>query len=250
MMWPPPPPALRAEGRGKRYYGEGRRGAGMGGAGKARMVGCGAEGIAEARRIVAGGGLIAFPTDTVYAIGCDPFDGRAVGLVYEAKGRPPSKPLPVLGASAAGLSSIAALEGRAARLAARFWPGPLTIVARASPPPPPPGRPLAPQLASGGGGIAVRVPAGRCVSGLLAACGPLVGTSANLSGRPPCRTAAECAEQLGDRVPLVVDGGKEAAAAGAGGGGVSTVVEVGGGDGGLRIVREGLVGRGDLERIL
>ena len=249
MMWPLPPAArARGECRGKRYYGEGRRGAGMGGAGRARTVGCGAEGIAEARRIVSGGGLIAFPTDTVYGIGCDPFDGRAVGLVYEAKGRPASKPLPVLGASAAGLSRIAALEGRAARLAARFWPGPLTIVARAAAStPPPPGRPPAPQLVSGSGGIAVRVPAGRCVSGLLAACGPLVGTSANLSGRQPCRTAAECAEQLGDRVSLVVDGGEVEAAAGAAEAGVSTVVEVGG-DGGLRIVREGLVGRGDLER--
>lgn len=218
----------------------------MGGA-NARVVGCGAEGVAEARRAVAGGGLVAFPTDTVYGIGCDPFDERAVCLVYEAKGRPASKPLPVLGASAAGLSSIAALEGRAARLAAKFWPGPLTIVAPAAATASPPGRAPAPQLVSGSGGIAVRVPAGRCVSGLLAACGPLVGTSANLSGRPPCRTAAECIEQLGDRISLVVDGGGAPAAGGGGGGGVSTVVEVDS-TGGLRIVRGGLVGGGDLER--
>ena len=216
----------------------GRRG--MGG-GAARTVACGAAGIAEARGRVAAGGLIAFPTDTVYAIGCDPFSERAVGMVYAAKGRPASKPLPVLGASAPDLSALAALEGRAARLAARFWPGPLTIVARAADGHAAAGRRLAPQLVSAAGGVAVRVPAGRCVLDLLSACGPLVGTSANLSGRPPCRTAAECAEQLGDRVHVVVDGGPSP-----GGGGVSTVVDAGGGR--MRIVREGLVSGGDLER--
>ena len=221
-----------------------RPGGGMGGAGEARTVGCDAAGIGEARRIVAAGGLIAFPTDTVYGIGCDPFSERAVGLVYAAKGRQASKPLPVLGASLSALSQLAVLEGRAARLAARFWPGPLTIVAAAAASPP---RPLAPQLVSGSGRVAVRVPAGRCVLSLLAGCGPLVGTSANLSGRPPCRTAAECAGRLAGRVHLVVDGGPAGGA-----GGVSTVVEAGGGGGGgaLRIVREGLVSGGDLERTL
>lgn len=220
-------------------------GDGMGGAGPVRTVGCGGDGIGEASRHVAAGGLIAFPTDTVYGIGCDPFDERAVGLVYAAKGRPASKPLPVLGASASSLSALAPLGGRAARLADRFWPGPLTIVARAAARPPP-GRRLAPQLVSGDGKVAVRVPAGRCVLGLLSACGPLVGTSANLSGRPPCRTAAECAEQLGGSVHLVVDGGPSADADGGGGGGVSTVVDADGGR--VRIIREGLVSGGDLER--
>lgn len=217
---------------------------GMGGAGPVRTVACGGGGIGEASRHVAAGGLIAFPTDTVYGIGCDPFDERAVGLVYAAKGRPASKPLPVLGASASSLSGLASIGGRAARLADRFWPGPLTIVARAAARPPP-GRRLAPQLVSGDGKVAVRVPAGRCVLGLLSACGPLVGTSANLSGRPPCRTAAECAEQLGGSVPLVVDGGPAADADG-GRGGVSTVVDADGGR--VRIIREGLVSGGDLER--
>ena len=214
----------------------------MGGEGVARTVGCGVEGIGEARRRVAAGGLVAFPTDTVYGMGCDPFNERAVGLVYEAKGRPSSKPLPVLAASPSDLAALADIEGRAARLAARFWPGPLTIVARAAASPP---RRLAPRLVSGSGRVAVRVPAGRCILGLLAACGPLVGTSANLSGRPPCRTAAECAGRLGGRVDLVVDGGP---AGGGGCGGASTVVEADGGR--LRILREGLVARGDLERTL
>lgn len=219
-----------------------RRGArgGMGG-GAVRTVGCDEAGMREAQRQVAAGGLVAFPTDTVYGIGCDPFNENAVGLVYAAKGRPASKPLPVLGASTSALSGLACLGGRAAGLAARFWPGPLTIVAEATGPPASGnGRRLAPQLVSGGGRVAVRVPAGRCVQSLLSACGPLVGTSANLSGRTPCRTAAECAERLGGRVPLVVDGGPSP------GGAASTVAEADGDR--VRIIREGPVPGGELER--
>lgn len=220
----------------------GARGGMGGGAGAVRTVGCDEAGMREAQRQVAAGGLVAFPTDTVYGIGCDPFNEGAVGLVYAAKGRPASKPLPVLGASASALSSLACLGGRAARLAARFWPGPLTIVAEAAGPPPAGrgARRLAPQLVSGSGRVAVRVPAGRCVQSLLSACGPLVGTSANLSGRTPCRTAAECAERLGGRVPLVVDGGPSP------GGAASTVAEADGGS--VRIIREGPVSGGELER--
>lgn len=221
-----------------------RRGArvGMGGgAGAVRTVECDGAGIREAQRQVAAGGLVAFPTDTVYGIGCDPFNEDAVGLVYAAKGRPASKPLPVLGASASDLSSLACLGGRAAGLAARFWPGPLTMVAAAARPPASGnGRRLAPQLVSDGGRVAVRVPAGRCVQSLLSACGPLVGTSANLSGRTPCRTAAECAERLAGRVPLVVDGGPSP------GGAASTVAEADGDR--VRIIREGPVPGGELER--
>ena len=217
---------------------------------RTRVVGCDAGGVGEACRRIGAGGAVAFPTDTVYGLGCDPFSERAVDAVYAAKGRPPSKPLPVLGASAGDLGRLADLEGRAARLAARFWPGPLTIVARAAEAGRG-GRSLARRLVSGDGMVAVRVPGSACALGLLGRCGPLAGTSANLSGLPPCATAAACLEQLGGRIPLIVDGGPTAAAAGTGtaaGAVASTIVKVDAA-GRLRVVRAGPVSEGDLERI-
>lgn len=222
-----------------------------GGACRTRVVGCDAEGVGEACRRIAAGEAVAFPTDTVYGLGCDPFSERAVDAVYAAKGRPPSKPLPVLGASAGDLGRLAGLEGRAARLAARFWPGPLTILARAAETGRG-GRPLARRLVSGDGMVAVRVPDSACAFGLLGRCGPLAGTSANLSGLPPCATAAACLGQLGGRIPLIVDGGPTASAAAGTAAGTaavaSTIVRVDAG-GRLRVVRAGPVSEDDLERI-
>lgn len=214
---------------------------------RTRVVGCDASGIGEACRCIGAGEAVAFPTDTVYGLGCDPFSEKAVKAVYAAKDRPASRPLPVLGASAGDLRRLAELEGRAARLAARFWPGPLTIISRVAAPDRG-GRALARRLVSDEGTVAVRVPDSGCALGLLGRCGPLVGTSANLSGRPPCGTAAACLEQLGGRIPLIVDGGP------AGGGVPSTIVDAGGAAGGapagrVRIARTGPVSEDDLERI-
>ena len=208
---------------------------------RTRVVGCDAGGIGEACRRIGAGEAVAFPTDTVYGLGCDPFSEGAVESVYAAKGRPASKPLPVLGATAGSLGRLAELDGRAARLAARFWPGPLTIVARAAHTDRG-GRALARRLVSGDGTVAVRVPGSGCALGLLGRCGPLAGTSANLSGRPPCGTAAACLEQLGGRIPLIVDGGPVAAGA------PSTIVEAAAG-GCVRIVRAGPVSEADIRRI-
>ena len=217
-----------------------------GGTCRTRVVGCDAGGVGEACRCIGNGGAVAFPTDTVYGLGCDPFSDRAVEAVYAAKGRPASKPLPVLGASAGDLGRLANLEGRAARLAARFWPGPLTLLAKAAAPERG-GRSLARPLVSRGKRVAVRVPDSACALALLARCGPLVGTSANLSGRPPCGTAAACLEQLGGRIPLIVDGGPAASASTASAA-ASTIVEAAG-DGRLRVVRAGPVSEEELERI-
>lgn len=133
--------------------------------------------------IVRAGGVVVFPTDTVYGIGCDPCNDGAVERVFKIKGREGSKPLPVLAGSVDGAQAIVDLGDAGRLLADRFWPGALTIVA--------PVRDttrswISSRVTAGGDSLAVRVPANRCTLQLLAQCGYLVGTSANLSGgRPP-----------------------------------------------------------------
>ena len=161
----------------------------------AETVPCSEAGIEKARGAVAGGGAIVFPTDTVYGLGCDPYNPAAVEKVYSIKNRPRSKGLPVLGLRAR-IEEIAAVDGAAARLAERFWPGPVTLVV-----------PLRdPRLACtlGSRTVAVREPSGRCAQAVLVACGLLVGTSANASGMPAPGSASECALEGHD---LLIDGG-------------------------------------------
>ena len=206
---------------------------------------CDADGVGAAADAVRRGGVVAFPTDTVYGLGCDPLDASAVARVYGIKGRPSSKPLPVLGGSRDDLTRIADLGGRRGALASRFWPGPLTVLA------PSKGDLLAPALAPGGV-VAVRVPAGRCVGRLLEKCGLLAGTSANPSGGRPSTDPGECFEAVGELVDVFVDGG---AIEGPGPGAASaesTVVEVDAREGrlGLRVAREGRIGRDDIAAAL
>ena len=160
-------------------------------------------GIARAAKLLREGGLVAFPTETVYGLGADASDGKAVAAIFAAKGRPRFNPLIV------HLPDLAAAEreGRfspiALRLAARFWPGPLTLVvprrAEAS----------ASLLVSAGlDTIALRVPAHRTAQALLKAVGrPLAAPSANPSGAVSATTALHVAEGLGDRIDLVLDDG-------------------------------------------
>lgn len=152
------------------------------------------------------GRVIVFPTDTVYALGCDPYDGRALERIYGIKGRPRSKGLPVLGLRPE-IEKVARLDGAAAKLADEFWPGPVTLVV-----------PLRDErLAASLGSLsaALREPAGRCAQDLLRACGLLVGTSANLSGGPAPSSPGQCSL---DGYDLLVDGGPA-------GGEPSTVVD-------------------------
>jgi L-threonylcarbamoyladenylate synthase len=146
------------------------------------------DGIAQCAAIVKKGGVIIFPTDTVYGIGCDPFDDAAVGRIFSIKGRSEDKPLPVL---VSDISAAAELvdPGKTGRLlASRFWPGALTLVA------PLVDRRISGRVAAGLGSLAVRVPANECVLALLKQCRYIVGTSANRSGEKPCKTAQQVME--------------------------------------------------------
>lgn len=157
--------------------------------------------IDRARSVVIRGGLIVYPTDTVYGLGCNPTNEDAVRRLSEAKKRN-QRPIPVLCSSNGAAMKLVKMNQRALELARRFWPGPLTIVA-------PLKRSLPFPLHQGTGTLGVRVPAMPLCVTLIEACGGwLTGTSANLSGLPSARTAAEAASQLGDQVDLILDGGK------------------------------------------
>jgi L-threonylcarbamoyladenylate synthase len=158
--------------------------------------------IAQAARLLTAGGLVAFPTDTVYGVGAHPFDAGAVERLYVAKERPRDMAIPVLLASAADLPLVAReVLPAARRLAKAFWPGALTLVL--------PRQPSLPAvLTAGGDSVAARVPDHPAACALIAAMGGvLAATSANLSGQPSPMTAAGVTAQLSGRVDLILDGG-------------------------------------------
>lgn len=158
--------------------------------------------IDEAAAVLRAGGLVAFPTETVYGLGADAFDPRAVARVFEVKARPSFDPLIVHLADAADLAWVAAADDpRADALAARFWPGPLTLVL--------PRRPEVPDLVTSGlDTVGVRVPAHPAARALIAAARtPVAAPSANPFGYVSPTTAAHVAELLGPAVDLVLDGG-------------------------------------------
>ncbi len=158
--------------------------------------------IAAAAALLRAGGLVAFPTETVYGLGAHALDERAVRRVFEVKGRPADNPLIVHVASTDAVDAVAvSMTSTARRLAERYWPGPLTLVLDA--------RPEVPAVTRGGRGtIAVRVPAHPLALELLQAAGvPVAAPSANRSGRPSPTTAAHVRADLGDTVDMVLDGG-------------------------------------------
>jgi L-threonylcarbamoyladenylate synthase len=171
--------------------------------------------------------VVAYPTETFYGLGALASDGAAVERLVRLKGRPDGKPLPLLGADLAQVEAVAELAGLARRLAAAFWPGPLTLVLPARPG-------LHAAITAGAAAVGVRVTSSPVAAGLAgAAGGALVATSANLAGQPPSATAAALDAALAARLDLVLDAGP------APGGLPSTVVAVEGE--GLRLLRAGAV---------
>lgn len=159
--------------------------------------------IGEAARCLAAGGLVAFPTETVYGLGADAGNGRAIARLYEAKGRPAFNPLIAHLADTGAARSVAHFNGDAARLAETFWPGPLTLVLPKS------ARcPVAELATAGLDTVAVRVPNHPVAQKILAAFGrPIVAPSANRSGHVSPTNAAHVLADLRGRIDLIVDGG-------------------------------------------
>ena len=166
------------------------------------VVPIGLEAWSLARQLIAGGELVAFPTDTVYGVACDPYNVRAINKLYAAKSRDRLKAIPLLLAGVDRVGVVARdVTDCAQVLGARFWPGALTIVL--------PAKPELPGDLGGGGTIAVRVPDHPELRDFLAACGGALATSsANLSGQPDAVTAQQAADYLGKAVALVIDGGR------------------------------------------
>ena len=159
--------------------------------------------IAEAGRRLRDGDLVAFPTETVYGLGADATNGRAVAAIFEAKGRPHFNPLISHVADRDAATRIAVLSPLAWKLAARFWPGPLTMVL-----PRVAGCAVSELATAGLGTIAVRIPSHAVALALLEATGrPVAAPSANRSGRVSATTAAHVAADLGDAVAMILDGG-------------------------------------------
>lgn len=184
------------------------------------------EGIVAALRLLWAGAAVAFATDTVYGLGCDALDPYALESIYTIKGRPETKPLPILLAELKDLELVAAdVPPIVAKLAAIGWPGPLTLVVPAA-------DHLPQELTLGNRTVGVRIPNHAPLRELIRSLGsPLVGTSANLHGQPSATSASMARRQLGTRIQLILDGGPSASDS------PSTIIDVCGPQ--PRILRQG-----------
>ena len=170
---------------------------------KTQMIEASSRAVKAAARVLARGGLVAFPTETVYGLGADACDGEAVARLYRAKGRPSFNPLIAHVADTVAAHRLARFDTAADRLAAAFWPGALTLVL-----PKRPACPVADLAAAGLGTIAVRVPRHPVAHSILREFGGVVvAPSANRSGHVSPTTAAHVLSDLRGRIDLIVDAG-------------------------------------------
>ncbi len=188
-------------------------------------------------RLIHSGKVVAFPTDTFYGLGADPFNLAAVSEIFRIKRRTTDRPLPLLVASLEqALGLIEEPPPLFFTLAERFWPGPLTMVVSAS-------ELLPLKVTANTRKIGVRWPRAPLAQALITAAGrPITGTSANLSERPACSTAAEVEIQIGETVSLILDGGPTKGRL------ASTVVALEGQH--LRILRPGMISEAELKECL
>ncbi|GAT09395.1 threonylcarbamoyl-AMP synthase [Mycolicibacterium novocastrense] len=189
-------------------------------------------GIASAISALKGGRLVVLPTDTVYGVGADAFDGEAVAALLAAKGRGRDMPVPVLVGSWHTIEGLVYNVPASAReLIRAFWPGALSLVVRQAPS-------LHWDLGDAQGTVMLRMPLHPVAIELLRAVGPMAVSSANVSGRPPAVTAEAAREQLGEQVEVYLEAGPSERQA------ASTIVDLTGAH--PRVLREGPV---DVEAI-
>ena len=197
-------------------------------------VNCDAKSIEKATKIIKEGGIVIFPTDTVYGIGCDPFNQKAVDRIYQIKNRDKKKPFPILTHSIDFASEIVDFDKFSEKIAKKFWPGPLTIIAKLK------DEKLKETLGLDEK-IAIRVPNNQCLLNILKNSKFLVGTSANLSGEKSYTNSQDCFQNV-TGFDVFVDGGDIDNK------GESTIVEI---DKGIPIIhRVGPIKKEEIEQYL
>ena len=188
-------------------------------------ISCNDVDIQIATKAINDGAIVVFPTDTVYGLGCNPYNHDAVLSLYEIKKRKKTKSFPVLGYSKKELEKIAEFNSLEEKIAEKFWPGPITLILKIK------DKEIQKSLDLEGK-IAVRVPNNQCVLALLKECKLFVGTSANISGTAPFNDPKECDKNLSG-YDLLIDGGIISSQ------GESTIVEIENND--VKILRKGSV---------
>ena len=188
-------------------------------------ISCNDVDIQIASKAINNGAIVIFPTDTVYGLGCNPYNHDAVLSLYEIKKREKTKPFPIIGYSKKELEKIAEFNPLEEKIAEKFWPGPITLILKIK------DKEIQKSLDLEGK-IAVRVPNNQCVLTLLKECKLLVGTSANISGTTPFNDPKDCDKNLSG-YDLLIDGGIISSQ------GESTIVEIENND--VKILRKGSV---------
>jgi len=196
-------------------------------------VNCDKEGIEKASQIINQGGIIVFPTDTVYGIGCNPYNKDSVRKIYEIKSRNISKPFPVLVYSKEVAEKIAFFDEYTKKIAEKFWPGTLTIILKLT------DTELKKSL-NVTDKIALRVPDHKCTLELLKKCNFLVGTSANISGHASFTNPDECFNNI-QKYDIFVDGGMITSKT------ESTIIEIENEK--IKIIREGSLSYEEISRL-
>ncbi|MEM2976311.1 MAG: L-threonylcarbamoyladenylate synthase [Thermoplasmata archaeon] len=190
-----------------------------------------------AAEIIRSGGLVVYPTDTLYGLGADALSSRAIGKVYEAKERPPDVPLPVAVSDVEMMGRVAALTPWMTRVVEMVLPRPVTFLLQKK-------KRVPAMLTAGSSKIGVRIPNHMFALALLARTGPITTTSANLHEGHPPRTARSAIRQLGEAVDLYVDCGRTSF------GGPSTVIDISEGPEAVEVVRKGVVSPEELLRLI
>ena len=188
-------------------------------------VDCNDEGIEKTFQVIKNGGIAIFPTDTVYGMGCNPYNVNAVEKIYAIKSREKMKPLPVLAYSLDTVKQIARIDAFTEKIIKKYWPGPLTLILELT------DKKLKKSLKLDNK-IAVRIPDSKCTLKLLKKCGLLVGTSSNISGNPSSTDPKECLKNI-INYDIFLNGGTITSK------GESTIIEIENEE--IKIIREGVL---------
>jgi len=197
------------------------------------IVRCDGQGISQIVEAYEDGRIIAFPTDTVYGLGCNPLNKDSISRIYDIKKRSGKKRFPILGFSKKELEKIVEFNSKAEKISEKFWPGQVTLLL--------PIRKEITKQIENDGKLAVRVPNNECVLSILKQCKLIIGTSANISGEESILDPKECKMRLPE-IDILVDGGKIKSY------GESTIIDFV--DDEIKIVRKGSVSKDEIEESL